>query len=257
METEIYFFSGTGNSLVLARKIAAGLGNTEVINLRKHDGREVTFKSQCVGIVFPVYAWGVPLIVRRFLQNVLRGKLTYFFAVCDCASLQGKALTQVQKLLSAKEISLDASFNVVMPSNYIPFGGAEPERTQKRKFTEAEEQIRTIVDVIQKRQKTALDESGFPPTFLAKLMYHFFSKRLPKFSRKYHVSKDCSGCGLCEKICPVGNIKLKDGHPIWGRECECCMACLQFCPESAILCGKIPATRKHYHHPEVKAQDLF
>jgi len=257
MATEIYFFSGTGNSLVLARKIAAGLEDVKIINIRKCDGKETTFNAQCVGVVFPVYAWGIPLIVQRFLQNVSRGNAEYFFAVCDCASLQGRALSQVQELLIRKDITLDSSFNVIMPSNYIPFGGAESERIQKKKFMDADRRVKTIVDTVRKRQKTAIDETGFPPAFLAKTLYRFFSKRLPKFSRKYHVSKKCTGCGLCEKICPVGNISLKDGHPIWGKKCECCMACLQFCPESAILCGRISADRRHYHHPLVKAEDLF
>lgn len=217
----------------------------------------MTFKTKAVGIVFPVYAFGIPLIVQRFLQNVLRGNAEYVFAVCNCAAQQGRALSQVQALLRKKGIALDASFNVIMPSNYIPFGGAESERIQKKKFMDADARIKTITDVVSKQQKTPLDESAFPPAFLSKLMYKFFSRRLPKFSRKYHVSKSCTGCGICEKVCPVGNITLKEGRPIWGSKCECCMACLQFCPASAILCGRVPANREHYHHPQVKAEDLF
>ncbi len=45
----------------------------------------------------------------------------------------------------------------------------------------------------------------------------------------------CIGCGLCEKNCPCGAIRMEDKHPVFdpGRCIECFM-CASKCPKSAI-----------------------
>jgi len=41
MSTRIFYFSGSGNALAIARVIAAGLGDTEVLPIAKATGGEV------------------------------------------------------------------------------------------------------------------------------------------------------------------------------------------------------------------------
>ncbi len=50
------------------------------------------------------------------------------------------------------------------------------------------------------------------------------------------VSKGCTSCGLCRKVCPSGAVIDKDGR--WrGSECLYCMDCEDLCPEGAIRFG--------------------
>jgi len=44
----------------------------------------------------------------------------------------------------------------------------------------------------------------------------------------------CTGCGLCAKICPASNIRLEGERPRWGSHCEDCCRCFNLCPENAI-----------------------
>ena len=48
------------------------------------------------------------------------------------------------------------------------------------------------------------------------------------------------------KSCPVGNIRLVDGHPVWGKQCIHCMACLHFCPRKVIQYGKATQKKGRY-----------
>lgn len=33
----------------------------------------------------------------------------------------------------------------------------------------------------------------------------------------FHVDEGCISCGICDKVCPVENIRQVDGHPMWGK----------------------------------------
>ncbi|MDP4095123.1 MAG: EFR1 family ferrodoxin, partial [Bacillota bacterium] len=79
MKTNIFYFSGTGNSLKVSRDIAEQLGNTSIIPIDTLFNKEVDLNCDCIGIVFPVYMWGVPRIVKEFIKKINTEK--YVFAV--------------------------------------------------------------------------------------------------------------------------------------------------------------------------------
>ena len=51
------------------------------------------------------------------------------------------------------------------------------------------------------------------------------------------VNKDCSSCGLCARNCPMNNIRMVDGHPVFMKNCILCVRCSFSCPENAISIG--------------------
>ena len=56
----------------------------------------------------------------------------------------------------------------------------------------------------------------------------------------------CIGCGKCEKLCPMNNITLPNGRPVWGDNCTQCMACICYCPTEAIEYGKKSLGKPRY-----------
>ena len=75
--------------------------------------------------------------------------------------------------------------------------------------------------------------------------YSFFVK-----DKKFYVKDSCTGCGLCEKLCPMNNVKLMNGKPVWNGGCTHCMACICSCPQAAIEYGKISAGKPRYLCPK-------
>ena len=74
----------------------------------------------------------------------------------------------------------------------------------------------------------------------------------------FSVSDECSGCGTCEKLCPVNNIHMAADRPEWGKDCTGCLACFHWCPKEAIyMNNSVIGRRRKYHHPDITACDML
>ena len=63
----------------------------------------------------------------------------------------------------------------------------------------------------------------------------------------FYVKDNCAGCGKCERLCPLNNIRLVDKKPVWGSHCTHCMACIGNCPVEAIEYGTITQQKRPYN----------
>ena len=112
MGNKVFCFTGSGNSLSIARALADGLGDTEVLPIAKHpDGFEGTDEER-IGIVTPVFGWGPPRMVKEFADGLKTRKGQYVFAISDSGGTPGGTLKQLRKRLRAAGSDLDAGFTV-------------------------------------------------------------------------------------------------------------------------------------------------
>lgn len=258
MKTQIFYFSGTGNSLVVARDLAKRLGDTELTDIARETTRNVETTAERIGIVFPVYMFGLPLIVGRFCKRFTVKGNPYIFAVATCGGTPGAALAHVGHALKERGLSLDAGFVVKMPGNYTPLYGAPPEAKQQELFGAEKTKVEEIAEAVAAGNTGILEKSNVVVnTLLSGFLYRAGAARIPMSDHKFRVDENCNGCGLCEKVCPVRNIRMAAGLPTWLHHCEQCLACLQWCPREAIQIGKSTVGRKRYHHPAVKAADFM
>lgn len=257
MKTKIFYFTGTGNSLAVVRDLVAELGDAEAINIAKVIDREIKLDCDNVGIIFPVYMWGPPLIVVRFIKK-LKPTAKYFFAVANYGGFPGGAFSILKEAFNQQGIILNSGFGVLMPGNYTPMYGAQAIATQEKMFKKEKVKIKEIAEAVRKQLNTKLPGNGWLLNWLfTELLYKGASGQIPIMSKNFWATEKCNGCGICVQVCPVKNIKLENGKPVWQHNCEQCLACLQWCPTEAIQFGKSTAKRKRYHHPEVKLEDFI
>lgn len=258
MKTNIYYFTSTGNSLVIARDIASGLENAILIDIAKVMNKEIDLSADNIGIVFPVYVWGMPMIVVDFLKKFSNIKDKYIFAVATYGGFPAGTLVQVKKQLKSLNSDLSAGFGVFMPGNYTPMYGAYPEETQKKRFAEAKEKVKKITSIIKAKKEYGPEKNSFLVNWLfSKIIYKSGVSHFVEADKAYWAQDTCDGCRICEKVCPVQNIKMENNKPVWLHHCLHCLGCLQWCPKEAIQFKKSTIGRKRYHHPEVKLKDIL
>ncbi len=254
MPTRIYYFSGTGNSLYVARMLAKGLGEAEVVPIPQAILQPPAAPAERIGFVFPVYMWGMPLIVERFCRGIQADSSAYCFGVVTCGGSAGGTLAQLEQTLASRNLTLAFGAVVQMPGNYTPLYGAPSETTQRKLFNQATLRLNAILEDLHASRRGQVDRgSWFGRTVMSGFVYRFGSRHLAAGDVKFFADERCNSCGLCAKVCPVGNITLQNGKPAWQHRCEQCMACLQWCPQEAIQFGPRTAGRRRYHHPESNA----
>ncbi len=81
-------------------------------------------------------------------------------------------------------------------------------------------------------------------------------KLMLSFDKTYKTIDKCNGCGICEKVCPVDNIIMEKGKPVWQNQCENCIACYSWCPNKAIEGGPVQ-NGYYYRNTEMKTLDIM
>jgi ferredoxin len=254
MENVIYFFSGTGNSYSFARDFGDALGDTELINiadLMSETAIEVEYER--VGFAFPVYYGGVPVMVRNFVEKLNFIDSPYIFAIITRGGMAGTAMDEFGDLIAAKKEKLFGAFSIAMPGNYIAAYGAFPDFIRYSEINKAKTKAFEYAGNVSSKLVNYNRPDNLKPIVpLIERIENYHA-----FAADYKVADKCTGCELCVKICPAANIKVNDGKAVFGNNCERCMACIQWCPFHAISYKDKTEKRRRYHHPAVKAEELF
>ena len=244
----VLYFTGTGNSRYLARRIA------DALNMPRYDlnacikagdtapvqtGRDVV-------LVTPTYAWRIPRVVSEWLGKTELAGAERIWFVMDCGSEIGNAAKYNRQLAEQKHLHYMGTAQVVMPENYIAMFNA-PQAEQARSIVrEAEPKIQNAITHIKAEQEFSAPRNNLYDRFMSSpvnpIFYRFFVK-----ADAFTASDACIGCGKCVRECPLNNIHLEQGKPTWGKNCTHCMACICYCPKEAIEYGKKSVVKPRYH----------
>jgi ferredoxin len=165
---------------------------------------------------------------------------------------EGNTLRHIKKLLKRKGMTLNYAKALDMFSNYVI--AYDMRDTVEEETKKSEIDFEPILRAIKNREINQVP--GIKP--IEEIAYRVWIKLPSNIDKNYTVSDDCIKCGICEKVCPVGNIGLNEaGIPYFKHNCEQCMACIQFCPKKAINYKDKTQNRKRYTHPAIKYTDLW
>ena len=260
---EIYYFSGTGNSLHVARELAARFPDANLVPIIAALNDKVPeTRTDVVGLVFPIHALTMPWPVRTFLEEIDFSSASYIFAIAtrECFA---RVFNTIDNLLQRQGKMLDAGFSLEMPQNYIPifetYSSAEVERVEAAML----ESLDVISQTIAERKTHRPKDPGwsFPLAYgMVPLVSWWYQKvRFSNMEKSFYADERCTGCGTCERICLSGKIRMENSEPIWDQAVRCtyCFACLHYCPEEAIqIRGRKTVDKGRYHHPAIKAGDI-
>ena len=233
----IFYFSGTGNSRWAAQTLAERLGDTAKSIL---DGMVPNLTGEArVGLVFPIYAWGVPEPMLDFVK-ILPKTDAFTFGLCTCGADAGQAMKKLSKIFP-----LDSSYSLAMPNNYVVGSELDAPEEVREKLAAARKSLETIAGEIGRRQRVYRVEEGKLPFLKSNLINKGFNG-YARSTKPFAVTDRCVGCGQCAALCPAKTITMADGKPRWGDKCYQCMACINRCPQKAIEYGEGTKNRRRY-----------
>ena len=247
----ILYFTGTGNSEYLALALKDALAD-DCVDARggMRRGEAGRFSSETPYVfVFPTYAWRMPHVFEDYLRRSDFSGCRRAYFVMACGADTGNAGAYCARLCAEKGLEYCGLLPVVMPDNYVimydvtPPDKAEPLlRAGEARVLAAAEKIRAgqPFDPLRPTAADRAKSSAMNRAFYAAMVS----------AKRFRVTDKCVSCGLCERVCPLNNITLRDGRPVWGENCTHCVACISRCPKGAIEYGKGTERRRRYVCPE-------
>lgn len=261
MSTIIYYFTGTGNSLMLARNLGDML-DAKIVSIPNAIHNPVDIEeAEVIGFIFPLYYQTVPIIVQDFIKNLdLKGK--YIFAIVNSGAYMGVSLDVLSDILKENGSELSAGFQLIMPYNFLIDGSRLGElsfRLRNILFKRADRKLIKIKKIINSRKKIGIERR---PYIKKHHPYSHFTKeelekRLKDEAKYFGVNEKCISCGQCKKVCPVSNIEIINKTPKWDNKCEQCLACISWCPVEAIEFENRTYNQMRYHNPNVTIRDII
>ncbi len=258
----VFYFSGTGNTRFCALALGDALAERSIPSrILSIENSEAMRAAQDLGsedlpiFAYPIYGSDFPLPMRDFLRHFPSWEKQKGAALRDAAvfctqlAFSGDGAAVADEELLPRGYKARWTAHIPMPNNIaiqgFPLGWtndpAKLARARNRASFLLSEFAAALVEGREFRKGRSFISR--PLGLLQRLPYRSVMEK-----HRNRVSVDlarCTHCGLCTRLCPVGNLPLSSLGPQAAGRCVLCLRCYSFCPQLAIrFYGKGPNPRK-------------
>lgn len=234
----ILYFSGTGNSLYIAKKLAEIL-NDRIVSIAdlvcKNQYHLSVEKEESIGFVYPVIACAPPDVVTDFVKKVRFDGLTtnYIYSVFNCAGTPEYTSRIFRKIATKAGLPVSGFYGVLMPGNYITQKKHLPPEKVQEYLVCCDEKIAQIAEDVGSKESNYKKEKH---SFL--LSYGLHKLAVLEKGEKFVFGDACIRCRKCVDICPMEAISISQEKPERDeKKCAFCLACVNVCPTRALQVG--------------------
>jgi ferredoxin len=248
MNTEIYYFSGTGNSYYVAKELQKHIVGSKlipIVSLLKEDTIEV--KGDSVGIVYPIHGLTISKPVWLFLKKAKFTSCDYIFSIATRGGSKCLVTKKINKLLRKNNLKLNATFIHNMLLNDPKLNEYEDPTKEDiaQMKSDTDQRIKSILKIIMNKKEHHDEDTNYtdfpfskPVNYLLEklVLFGIYITEITKVNNYFYADSKCTGCGICEKVCQSGKIKIVEKRPVWQNDVHCYVGytCLNYCPAQAI-----------------------
>ncbi len=235
----ILYFSGTGNSEYVAKRICKETGDMLISlfeKIRTQDFSEMYSERPWI-VVVPTYAWRIPHVVQKWMENTAFTGNREIYFIMTCGGSIGNAGKYLEQLCKKKNMNYRGCIGITMPENYIALFSTPTREAALQIIDRAEPVIDRAITFIKNNDSLPQMEISFQDRMSSGIVNTLF---YPLFvhAKKFYTTDACISCGKCVDVCPLSNVRMDNEKPVWGNDCTHCMACICHCPTEAIEYGK-------------------
>lgn len=233
----IHFFSGTGNTYHMVNVIGDRIKQQgyEVVYNNIELGNAEQVKDIALHIFsYPVYAFGTPSIVLRYLKNLKPVEQCKAAVICSCYEYEGQSLAHVSSILNRKGYDVFLTDIGIYPQNWTQIANPVEEKLQSKVVEATDKSMLELADKITTFQVSfrKCSKLNLPWTWFVFSLFNIAGRRI--LGKTFIADKSCVSCKKCIKGCPAKAIRLSKGKPKWNWKCENCQRCINMCPNSSI-----------------------
>ncbi len=269
MDILVFYFSGTGNTKWAAetfcRQAEAGGHAAEAVSIDRLDPTDPALLERArgadyVGFAYPIYAAGMPRIMREFILGFgrrLREERVRKPAVflCTFAYVNGFGPFCAAGLLRGSGLTMAAHLNLRLCNNVSTpamKAGKLSAKAMRKRFDRARGQISALVPRLASGRRWI---TGVGPYLAAGVIIRStLGKKAEKNYQQISVEMDrCSRCMRCVRECPTQSFRFENGVFSVLPGCTACLRCYNFCPQYAVRIGEYadPAVCPRYRGPNI------
>jgi ferredoxin len=252
---EFFFFSGTGNTLLVVKKMSEAFQSkgfkVKLKRIENSKAAEVDTEAT-IGLGFPVAILSTYDLVWKFINELPEVDGTEIFMVDTLGGYSGGIVGPLRSLLESKGYKTIGACEIIMPMNIFYI------QDNKINTKKVEEGLIKAENYATALMNNKSEWGHFPVIpevmrFISRVGLKITATDIHQKILKFKVNKfKCTKCGICENICPTNNIRMIE-YPVTGNSCEYCMRCVSTCPVGAIN-SMITYKRKTYS--AVKAKEF-
>lgn len=247
----VFYFTGTGNSLYIAKQIEED--PVSIPQAMKQETMDLT--AERIGIVAPIYGHEMPQMVKDFLKKAAF-HTDYFYILLTYGNRHGGAAELAKQYCDACGVTVNYINVIQMVDNWLPSFDMNEQKAIDKHIPQ--QLMPILADLSAKKNAispvTDTDRAAHQQ-FLAGI------SRMPTDAWQHllRVTDACIGCGICEKVCPSGSIWVENGAAVHhAGNCQTCLACVHACPQKAIgltVPEKNPDAR--YRNEHISLQEII
>ncbi len=231
------YLSGTGNTKHCIEKLLHLLDKTALaVPIENCNAANLLRRHDFIILAYPVQFSNAPVMVRDFIKRyskLWKGKKVLCVATMGLFSGDGAGCSA--RLLKKYGAIVVGGLHIHMPDSVCDVKLLKKSVEQNKAIVKAADRKIEKTAIKIKQGKYPCDGIYFYDQiagFICQRLWFYGKTRY--YSDKLKIGADCTGCGLCEKLCPMKNIHMKNGKAAAGKRCTMCYRCVSSCPKKAI-----------------------